>query len=89
MEYLDKLDFQFTAGQVLKAELMNIMKDRINEVVDAVNTLPETNAKIESNQLHIEALENEKVDLTQEEFEAMLAAGTLDPTKEYNTYEEE
>ena len=89
MEYIDKLEFQFTAGQVLKAELMNVMKDRINEVVDSANTLPETKAKIENNRLHIEALENEKVDLIQEEFDAMLAAGTLDPTKEYNTYEEE
>ena len=89
MEYLDKLDFQFTAGQVLKAELMNIMKERVNELVDAANTLPEIQASIGTNALHIEALEKEKVDITQEAFDKLLEEGKLDPTKEYNTYEEE
>lgn len=84
MEYLDKLDFQFTAGQVLKAELMNIMKERVNELVDSANTLPEMRAFAKETRMIVDS----DIDISQAEFEALQEQGQLDPTKNYYIYEE-
>ena len=89
MEQIDKLNMRFTAGQVMKSELMNVIVNRIDEVVDAANLIPEVDEMAKANALAIEAIRNNIVWLTQDEFDEMYKAGTLDPTKEYRTYEEE
>lgn len=89
MEQIDKLNMKFVAGQVMKAEWMNLFARKIDEVVDAANLVPEVDEQAKANALAIEAIRNSIVWLTQEEFDEMDKAGTLDPTKEYRTYEEE
>ena len=71
-----------------KAEENRILIDKmIEDVVDAANHVNVVEAKAEENRILINNMIEEVVDITQEEFDAMLEAGTLDPTKEYNTYE--
>ena len=89
MEQIDKLNMKFVAGQVMKAEWMNLFARKIDEVVDAANLVPEVDEMAKANALAIEAIRNSIVWLTQDEFDEMYKAGTLDPTKEYRTYEEE
>lgn len=85
---MKKLNLEFGAGQVLKATQMNVITGKVDEVVDEVNKLPDMDSAIKENRLLINAIKEEKVDIPQDMFDDMKEAGLLDPTKEYNTYEE-
>lgn len=85
MDYVQKLDITFAPAQILKAELMNLIVGRINEVVDSANLVHEVKAYAEDTRKIVDS----NVDISQAEFEAMQEAGTLDITKNYYTYEEE
>ena len=83
-----KLDIEVSGGQVLKSATFNAVTSKVDEIVDEVNKLPEMNVAIRENRLLIDAIKKEKVDIPQGMFDDMKEAGLLDPTKEYNTYEE-
>lgn len=85
---MKKLNLEFGAGQVLKATQMNVITGKVDEVVDEVNKLPDMDSAIKENRSLINAIKEEKVDIPQDVFDDMKESGTLDPTKEYNTYEE-
>lgn len=85
---MQKLNLEFSPTQVLKSATMNTITDKVDEIVDEVNKLPQMVAATETNALEIQALKDKGVELTQSEFDAMMGAGTLDTTKDYYTYEE-
>ena len=71
---MEKLNYTFEYGHPVPSVVLNRMTAKIDELVENANEL--------------DPLKDREVYLTQDEFDAMLAAGTLDPTKTYNTYEE-
>lgn len=85
---MQKLNLEFTAGQVMKSLWLNLISQKTDEIVDEVNKLPQMAAAMATNKLEIDALKEKEVNIKQSVFDEMLAAGTLDPTKTYNTYEE-
>ena len=87
MEHIDKLNLNFTAAQVLKAQVMNIITGKIDEVVDAANHVNVVEAKAEENRILINNMREEAVDISQADFEALQEAGELDETKTYYIYE--
>lgn len=87
MEHIDKLNLNFTAAQVLKAQVMNIITGKIDEVVDAANHVNVVDAKAEENRILINNMREEAVDISQTDFEALQEAGELDETKTYYIYE--
>lgn len=87
MEHIDKLNLNFTAAQVLKAQVMNIITGKIDEVVDAANHVNVVEAKAEENRILINNMREEAVDISQADFDALQESGELDETKTYYIYE--
>lgn len=84
---MDKLNLKFTPAQILKAELMNIIAGKIDELVDSANDMPAMSAAIEENKILIQGIKDSEVDISQEEFDALQASGGLDETKIYYIHE--
>lgn len=84
---MDKLNVTFTPAQILKAELMNLISAKIDELVDAENNQFTINAKVGENTLRIDAIIDSSVDISQAEFDARQESGELDETKTYYIYE--
>lgn len=84
---MDKLNVTFTPAQILKAELMNLISAKIDELVDAENSQFTINAKVGENTLRIDAIIASDVDISQAEFDALQESGGLDETKTYYIYE--
>lgn len=84
---MDKLNLNFTPAQILKAELMNIIAGKIDELVDSANDMPAMSAAIEENKILIQGIKDSEVDISQEEFDALQASGGLDETKTYYIHE--
>ena len=72
----------------MKSLWLNLIAQKTDEIVDEVNKLPQMVAATEANALEIQGIINSKVDIPQKLFDEMKKEGTLDITKEYNTYEE-
>lgn len=87
MEHIDKLNLNFTAAQVLKAQVMNIITGKIDEVVDAANHVNVVESKAEENRILINNMKEEAVDISQADFDALQESGELDETKTYYIYE--
>lgn len=85
---MDKLNLKFTPAQILKAELMNIIAGKIDELVDSANGMPAMDAAIKENKILIQGIKDSEVDISQAEFDALLESGELDETKTYYIYEE-
>lgn len=85
---MDKLNLKFTPAQILKAELMNIIAGKIDELVDSANDMPAMDAAIKENKILIQGIKDSEVDISQAEFDALLESGELDETKTYYIYEE-
>ena len=83
---MEKLNINFTPAQVLKAELMNIITAKIDEVVNEVNKIQPLEAKANENRVMIENMRNSEVDISQAEFDDT-PESELDPTKTYYIYE--
>lgn len=83
---MEKLNINFTPAQVLKAELMNIITAKIDEVVNEANKIQPLEAKANENRVMIENMRNSEVDISQEEFDDT-PESELDPTKTYYIYE--
>lgn len=77
----------FAPAQILKAELMNLITGKIDELVGVANGIPSIDAATKENALEIAAIKGEDIDISQEEFDALQAAGELDETKTYYIYE--
>lgn len=86
---MQKLNLGFSAGQVMKSAVMNVITNKVDEIVGEVNKLPSMVAATETNKLEIEALKDKEVDIKQTVFDKMFDDGTLDTTKNYYTYEDE
>lgn len=84
---MDKLNVTFAPAQILKAELMNLITGKIDELVGVANGIPTIDAATKENALEIAALKDAEVDISQAEFDALQAAGELDETKTYYIYE--
>jgi len=84
---MDKLNVTFAPAQILKAELMNLITGKIDELVGVANGIPSIDAATKENALEIAAIKEEDIDISQEEFDALQAAGELDETKTYYIYE--
>lgn len=84
---MQKLNLEFSAGQVMKALWLNLISQKTDEIVDEVNTLPAMRAATEEVALRVDAVEAEGVDISQADFDALQASGDLDPTKTYYIYE--
>ena len=84
---MDKLNINFTPAQVLKAELMNIITAKIDEVVNEVNKILPLEVRANENRVMIENMRNSEVDISQTEFDALMESGGLDPSKTYYIYE--
>lgn len=84
---MQKLNLEFSPGQVMKSLWMNLIAKKTDEIVDEVNKLPEMVAATKENKLEIEAIRNSEVDISQEEFDALQASGGLDETKTYYIHE--
>lgn len=84
---MEKLNINFTPAQVLKAELMNIITAKIDEIVNEANKILPLEVKANENRVMIENMRNSEVDISQTEFEALQEAGELDETKTYYIYE--
>lgn len=85
---MDKLNIKFTPAQVLKAELMNIITAKIDEIVNEANKIQPLEAKANENRVMIENMRNSEVDISQAEFDALMESGGLDPNITYYIYEE-
>lgn len=85
---MQKLNLDFSAGQVMKSAVMNIITDKVDEIVDEVNKLPSMVSATETNKLEIDALKDREVNIKQSVFDEMYEEGTLDTSKDYYTYEE-
>lgn len=84
---MDKLNLNFTPAQILKAELMNIIAGKIDELVDSANDMPAMSAAITTNRALIDGMKESEVDISQDEFDALQASGGLDETKTYYIHE--
>lgn len=85
---MDKLNVTFSPAQILKAELMNLITGKIDELVDTANTIPNIQAATQENALEIEGIKESEIDISQDEFDALQESGELDETKTYYIYEE-
>lgn len=84
---MDKLNLTFSPAQILKAELMNLIAAKIDELVETENRQTNVNAKVATNALNIQAIIASDVDISQAEFDALQESGELDETKTYYIYE--
>lgn len=84
---MQKLNLEFSAGQVMKALWLNLISQKTDEIVDEVNMLPAMRAATEEVALRVDAVEAEGVDISQADFDALQESGNLDPTKTYYIYE--
>ena len=84
---MQKLNLDFSAGQVMKSSVMNVITDKVDEIVDEVNKLPAMVAATETVSLRVDEIEASEVDISQEEFDALQESGGLDETKTYYIYE--
>lgn len=84
---MQKLNLDFSAGQVMKSAVMNIITDKVDEIVDEVNKLPAMAAATKTVSLRVDEIEASEVDISQEEFDALQESGGLDETKTYYIYE--
>lgn len=83
---MDKLNIIFKPAQVLKAELMNIITAKIDEVIEEANKILPLEVKANENRVMIENMQNSEVDISQKEFDDT-PESELDPTKTYYIYE--
>ena len=79
---------KFSEGQVMKSAWMNVIANRIDEVIDVANLVPKVDELSKSNYAEIEVMKSAEVDISESEFEALQASGQLDPSKTYYVYEE-
>lgn len=84
---MDKLEIQFKPAQILKSEVMNIVVQKIDEVVGEANKIQPLEAKANENRVMIENMRNSEVDISQAEFDALMESGGLDPNITYYIYE--
>ena len=84
---MQKLNLEFSAGQVMKALWLNLISQKTDEIVDEVNTLPAMRTATKEVALRVDAVEAEGVDISQTDFDALQESGNLDPTKTYYIYE--
>lgn len=84
---MQKLNLDFSAGQVMKSAVMNVITDKVDEIVDEVNKLPAMAAATETVSLRVDEIKASEVDISQEEFDALQESGGLDETKTYYIYE--
>lgn len=84
---MDRLEIQFRPAQILKSEVMNIVVQKIDEVVDEASKIQPLEAKANENRVMIENMRNSEVDISQTEFDALMGSGELDPNKTYYIYE--
>lgn len=75
---MEKLGIVFKAAQILKAEVMNVIVQKIDELVTSVV----------SHSQSINNIQNSEVDLSKSSFEKMKEEGTLDVNKKYYIYED-
>lgn len=85
---MDKLEIQFKPAQILKSEVMNIVVQKIDEVVNEANKIQHLEAKANENRVMIENMRKSEVDISQAEFDALMESGGLDPNITYYIYEE-
>lgn len=85
---MNKLEIQFKPAQILKSEVMNIVVQKIDEVVNEANKIQPLEAKANENRVMIENMRNSEVDISQTEFDALIESGGLDPNITYYIYEE-
>lgn len=71
---MEKLNYTFEYGHPVPSIVLNRMTAKIDELVENANEL--------------DPLKDREVNIPQDEFDDMFTAGTLDPTKDYYTYEE-
>lgn len=83
---MDRLEIQFKPAQILKSEVMNIVVQKIDEVVGEANKIQPLEAKANENRVMIENMRNSEVDISQAEFDDT-PESELDPTKTYYIYE--
>lgn len=76
----------FAPAQILKAELMNLITGKIDELVGVANGIPNIDAATKENALEIAALKDAEVDISQDKFDK-IPESELDPTKTYYIYE--
>ena len=84
---MQKLNLEFSAGQVMKSLWLNLISKKTDEIVDEVNKLPQMVAATEANALEIQSIKDSEVDISQSEFDALQESGKLDPSKTYYIYE--
>lgn len=84
---MQKLNLEFSAGQVMKSLWLNLISQKTDEIVDEVNKLPQMVADTEANALEIQGIKDSEVDISQSEFDALQESGKLDPSKTYYIYE--
>ena len=84
---MQKLNLEFSAGQVMKSLWLNLISKKTDEIVDEVNKLPQMVAATEANALEIQGIKDSEVDISQSEFDALQESGELDPSKTYYIYE--
>lgn len=84
---MQKLNLEFSAGQVMKSLWLNLISKKTDEIVDEVNKLPQMVAATEANALEIQGIKDSEVDISQTEFDALQESGKLDPSKTYYIYE--
>lgn len=84
---MQKLNLEFSAGQVMKSLWLNLISKKTDEIVDEVNKLPEMSTAITENANAIQSIKDSEVDISQAEFDALQESGELDPSKTYYIYE--
>lgn len=55
---MQKLNLEFSAGQVMKALWLNLISQKTDEIVDEVNTLPAMRAATEEVALRVDAIDS-------------------------------
>lgn len=83
---MQKLNLEFSAGQVMKSLWLNLISKKTDEIVDEVNKLPQMVAATEANALEIQGIKNSEVDISQKVFDDT-PESELDPSKTYYIYE--
>ena len=84
---MQKLGLEFFSGEILKSEKMNLIKDKVNELVEEANKIPALESSTKTNSLEILSMRNKEVDISQADFDVLQASGELDPTKTYYIYD--
>lgn len=83
---MQKLNLEFSAGQVMKAIWLNLISQKTDEIVDEVNKLPQIVAATETNALEIQGIKDSEVDISQKVFDDT-PESELDSSKTYYIYE--